>query len=189
MSKFCSSKTNRGPLGEGWRDTTQPIMCSYKLVDVRFDMMYLLQGKIEQTVHNVRLLLFFRNYFVNFWQAIREILLVGHIQAFAWIDEWFGMTLQDVRDYEARMQEETNEKVRHEDAFVHFISICCFRFDKKGQSQILPNPWKMRQDGQLPILSLQIPPLQTLQPVLQEEVRKDGLVGVVSEGILEVIKE
>jgi len=96
LSKFCSFKTKRGPLAEGWRDTTQPIMCSYKLVDVRFDMMYLLQGKIEQTVHN----------------AIREILLVGHIQAFAWIDEWFGMTLQDVRDYEARMQEETNEKVR-----------------------------------------------------------------------------
>ena len=52
-------------------------------------------------------------------QAIREILLVGHIQAFAWIDEWFGMTLQDVRDYEARMQEETNEKVRHCD-LIHF---------------------------------------------------------------------
>ena len=57
VSKFCSSKTNRGPLAEGWRETTQPIMCSYKLVDVRFDMMYLLQGKIEQTVHNVRILL------------------------------------------------------------------------------------------------------------------------------------
>ena len=36
---------------------------------------------------------------------------MGHRQAFAWIDEWFGMTLQDVRDYEAKMQEETNEKV------------------------------------------------------------------------------
>ena len=45
-------------------------------------------------------------------QSIREILLVGHRQAFAWIDEWFGMSLQDVRDYENRMQEETNEKVK-----------------------------------------------------------------------------
>ena len=36
---------------------------------------------------------------------------MAHRQAFAWIDEWFGMTLQDVRDYEAKMQEETNEKV------------------------------------------------------------------------------
>ena len=45
-------------------------------------------------------------------QAVREILLVGHRQAFAWIDEWFGMGIPDVRDYETRMQEETNEKVR-----------------------------------------------------------------------------
>jgi len=96
LSKFSSSKTSRGPLSEGWRDSTKPIMCSYKLVDVRFDMMYLMQGKIEEFVH----------------RSIREILLVGHRQAFAWIDEWFGMTLQDVRDYESKMQEETNEKVR-----------------------------------------------------------------------------
>jgi len=96
LSKFCSTRTERGPLVEGWRDSTKPIMCSYKLVDVRFDMIYLLQGKIEDFVH----------------KSIREILLVGHRQAFAWIDEWFGMTLQDVRDYEAKMQEETNEKVR-----------------------------------------------------------------------------
>ena len=39
-------------------------------------------------------------------------MLVGHRQAFAWIDEWHGMTLEDVRDYETRMQQETNEKVR-----------------------------------------------------------------------------
>ena len=45
-------------------------------------------------------------------QAVREILLVGHRQAFAWIDEWFGMGIPDVRDYEEKMQEETNEKVR-----------------------------------------------------------------------------
>lgn len=96
VSKFCSSKTKRGPLEKGWRESADPIMCSYKLVDVRFDMMYLMQGKIEEFVH----------------RSIREILLVGHRQAFAWIDEWFGMNLQDVRDYEAKMQEETNEKVR-----------------------------------------------------------------------------
>merc|ERR1712173_96823 len=45
-------------------------------------------------------------------KSIREILLVGHRQAFAWIDEWFGMSIQDVRDYEVKMQEETNEKVK-----------------------------------------------------------------------------
>lgn len=96
LTVFTSKRTPRGPLQEGWRDDTHPIMCSYKLVDVRFDMMYLMQARIEEFVH----------------KSIREILLVGHRQAFAWIDEWFGMNLEDVRDYEKRLQEETNEKVR-----------------------------------------------------------------------------
>ena len=46
------------------------------------------------------------------FQSIREILLVGHRQAFAWIDDWYGMTLEDVRDYESRMQAETNARMR-----------------------------------------------------------------------------
>lgn len=96
LLKFCSEKTKRGPLMEGWREDTHPIMCSYKLVDVRFELMSLLQSRIEEFVH----------------KAVREILLVGHRQAFAWIDEWFGLGIQDVRDYETRMQAETNEKVR-----------------------------------------------------------------------------
>jgi len=95
LLKFRSERTDRGPLSEGWREDTQPIMCSYKLVDVRFELS-LLTGRVEEFVH----------------KAVREILLVGHRQAFAWIDEWFGMTIEDVRDYEQRMQAETNEKVR-----------------------------------------------------------------------------
>jgi hypothetical protein len=30
--------------------------------------------------------------------------LVGHRQAFAWIDDWYGMTMDDVRQYEKEMQ-------------------------------------------------------------------------------------
>jgi len=95
VQKFKSVKTGRGPLTEGWKEKCDPIMCSYKLVDVRFDMMYLLQGRVEDFVH----------------KAVREILLVGHRQAFAWLDDWYGMSLEDVREYEAKMQRETNEKV------------------------------------------------------------------------------
>jgi len=94
LKVFKSTKTSRGPLMEGWMDDTKPIMCSYKLVDVKFDMV-LFQSKVEEFVH----------------KAIREILLVGHREAFAWIDEWFGLSIEDVRAYESRMQEETNEKV------------------------------------------------------------------------------
>jgi len=95
VKKFKSKKTGRGPLEEGWRDDSKVIMCSYKLVEVKFDMMYLLQSRIEEFVH----------------KSIREILLVGHRQAFAWIDDWIDMSIDDVREFERKMQHETNEKV------------------------------------------------------------------------------
>lgn len=46
-----------------------------------------------------------------FLQSIQEVLLLGHRQAFTWIDEWYGMSLADVRLYEGQMQKQTNEKV------------------------------------------------------------------------------
>ncbi|XP_017836150.1 cytoplasmic phosphatidylinositol transfer protein 1 [Drosophila busckii] len=91
---FKSIKTNRGPLIEGWRETDTPIMCSYKVVHASFEV-WGLQTKVEDFIQ----------------RGIRDILLLGHRQAFAWIDEWHGMTLEDVRDYERQKQAETNEKV------------------------------------------------------------------------------
>ena len=49
---------------------------------------------------------------IRLFQSIREILLVGHRQAFAWVDDWHGMSLDDVREYEERMQAETNARLR-----------------------------------------------------------------------------
>ncbi|XP_053988974.1 cytoplasmic phosphatidylinositol transfer protein 1 [Hylaeus anthracinus] len=92
---FQSTITGRGPLIEGWRETTQPIMCSYKLVHASFEV-WGMQTRVEDFIH----------------RCIRDILLLGHRQAFAWIDEWYKMTLEDVRQYEQKMQAETNEKVR-----------------------------------------------------------------------------
>ncbi|XP_050597321.1 cytoplasmic phosphatidylinositol transfer protein 1 isoform X2 [Bombus affinis] len=92
---FKSQRTGRGPLVEGWKGTTQPIMCSYKLVQASFEV-WGMQTRVEDFIH----------------RCIRDILLLGHRQAFAWIDEWYDMTLEDVRQYEQKMQAETNEKVR-----------------------------------------------------------------------------
>uniref|UniRef100_A0A674GVA0 Phosphatidylinositol transfer protein cytoplasmic 1 n=1 Tax=Taeniopygia guttata TaxID=59729 RepID=A0A674GVA0_TAEGU len=44
---FKSQKTGRGQLKEGWRETHQPIMCSYKLVTVKFEV-WGLQTRVEQ---------------------------------------------------------------------------------------------------------------------------------------------
>lgn len=91
---FKSIKTNRGPLIEGWRDDDKPIMCSYKLVNASFEV-WGFQTRVEEYIQS----------------CIREVLLLGHRQAFTWIDEWIDMSLTDVRQYEARLQEETNEKM------------------------------------------------------------------------------
>ncbi|XP_074867377.1 cytoplasmic phosphatidylinositol transfer protein 1-like [Carettochelys insculpta] len=91
---FSSVKTGRGPLREGWRELTKPIMCSYKLVTVKFEV-WGLQTRVEHFVHKV----------------IRDVLLIGHRQAFAWLDEWCEMTMEEVRQYERETQEATNELI------------------------------------------------------------------------------
>uniref|UniRef100_A0A8D0H183 Phosphatidylinositol transfer protein N-terminal domain-containing protein n=1 Tax=Sphenodon punctatus TaxID=8508 RepID=A0A8D0H183_SPHPU len=95
---FSSVKTGRGPLREGWREHTKPIMCSYKLVTVKFEV-WGLQTRVEQFVHKV----------------IRDILLIGHRQAFAWVDEWCEMSLEEVRAFETQMQVATNQKFGSQD--------------------------------------------------------------------------
>ncbi|MEQ2234069.1 hypothetical protein ILYODFUR_028185, partial [Ilyodon furcidens] len=95
LSRWRSNKTNRGPLEKGWRDNHNPIMCSYKRVKCSFEV-YGFQTRTEDFLHNI----------------IKDILLVGHRQAVAWIDEWHGLSLEEVREYEKAMQEKTNNKVK-----------------------------------------------------------------------------
>ncbi|KAF5306838.1 hypothetical protein FQA39_LY00068 [Lamprigera yunnana] len=88
---FQSKKTHRGPLVEGWQDSYNPIMCSYKIVKASFEV-WGLQTRVEEFLQS----------------CIREILLLGHRQAFAWIDDWIDMSYEDVRKYENSLQEQTN---------------------------------------------------------------------------------
>lgn len=70
-------------------------MCSYKLVNASFEV-WGFQTKVEDYIQ----------------KCIRDVLLLGHRQAFTWIDDWFGMSLDEVRDYEKRIQAETNDKMK-----------------------------------------------------------------------------
>ncbi|CAI8019885.1 Cytoplasmic phosphatidylinositol transfer protein 1 [Geodia barretti] len=56
-------------------------MCSYKAVKVFFEV-WGMQTKVESAVH----------------KAILDIIIKGHKQAFLWMDEWYGMTIDDVRN-------------------------------------------------------------------------------------------
>lgn len=86
--------TDRGPLIEGWRDDHRPLMCSYKAVSASFEV-WGFQTRVEDYIH----------------RCIRDVLLLGHRQAFAWIDEWLDMSIADVREFELKAQAETNAKV------------------------------------------------------------------------------
>jgi len=89
-SSYHSEKTGRGPLKEGWQNTSKPIMCSYKLVTIEFKY-WGLQTKVESYV---------------IW-AMSQIFLSGHRKVFCWMDEWYGMSLEDIRKFE----EETTKRL------------------------------------------------------------------------------
>jgi len=81
---YNSKKTGRGPLLSGWQKTSKPLMCIYKLATVTFNM-WPISGKVETYIQK---------------SMVRDVILLGHKQAFAWIDEWLEMTMDDIRKYE-----------------------------------------------------------------------------------------
>jgi len=87
---FVSAKTGRGKLQKDWRGNTNPIMTCYKHCEVEFRY-WGLQSRIENYIHS---------------SGLRDIFLQGHRQAFCWIDEWFGLNMEDVRKIESKAQEE-----------------------------------------------------------------------------------
>jgi len=93
-TKYKSHKTGRGPLQGKWIDSVQPVMCAYKLVTVKFQW-FGLQNKVERFVGRTE-----NRLFLNF-----------HRQVFCWTDEWFGMTMKDIRDLEDRTKTELDEQM------------------------------------------------------------------------------
>ncbi|XP_050734056.1 protein retinal degeneration B-like isoform X7 [Eriocheir sinensis] len=100
--KYVSQKTSRGPLGDNWiaeysdmcKDKNTPlsngeaIMCAYKLCKVEFRY-WGMQTKIEKFIHDI---------------ALRKTMLRAHRQAWAWMDEWWGLTIEDIRNIEKETQ-------------------------------------------------------------------------------------
>ncbi|KAI1291982.1 Protein retinal degeneration B [Halotydeus destructor] len=91
-STFVSEKTSRGPLTENWieecKNSASTIMCAYKLCRVEFKY-WGMQTKIERYIHD---------------HALRRVMLRAHRQAWAWQDEWFGLTMEDIRKLEKETQ-------------------------------------------------------------------------------------
>ncbi|XP_059046300.1 protein retinal degeneration B [Achroia grisella] len=109
---FVSQKCNRGPLSDTWlddywkevQDKPQPLpngkslMCAYKLCRVEFRY-WGMQTKLEKFIHDV---------------ALRKTMLRAHRQAWAWQDEWHGLTMEDIREIERQTQLALQKKMAGE---------------------------------------------------------------------------
>ncbi|XP_063271645.1 membrane-associated phosphatidylinositol transfer protein 2 isoform X5 [Prinia subflava] len=91
---YKSVKTRRGPLSEDWIQEYKnnpgkyPIMCAYKLCKVEFRY-WGMQSKIERFIHDV---------------GLRKVMVRAHRQAWCWQDEWYGLTIEDIRQLEKEAQ-------------------------------------------------------------------------------------
>ncbi|XP_048507516.1 protein retinal degeneration B isoform X3 [Athalia rosae] len=99
---YVSEKTGRGPLTESWleeywadvKGKSQPtpsgksLMCAYKICRVEFRY-WGMQTKLEKFIHD---------------HALRKTMVRAHRQAWAWQDEWHGLTMQDIREIERQTQ-------------------------------------------------------------------------------------
>uniref|UniRef100_A0A665WAM7 Phosphatidylinositol transfer protein membrane associated 2 n=1 Tax=Echeneis naucrates TaxID=173247 RepID=A0A665WAM7_ECHNA len=91
---YKSAKTQRGPLRDDWTQEYNnnpgktPIMCAYKLCKVEFRY-WGMQSKIERFIHDV---------------GLRKVMVRAHRQAWCWQDEWYGLTIEDIRQLELETQ-------------------------------------------------------------------------------------
>ncbi|KAG7280142.1 hypothetical protein CRUP_003769 [Coryphaenoides rupestris] len=91
---YQSLKTRRGPLSDDWiQEINQnpgqnPVMCAYKLCKVEFRY-WGMQSKIERFIHDV---------------GLRKVMVRAHRQAWCWQDEWYGLTIEDIRQLELETQ-------------------------------------------------------------------------------------
>ncbi|XP_026153952.1 membrane-associated phosphatidylinositol transfer protein 2 isoform X2 [Mastacembelus armatus] len=91
---YQSVKTKRGPLSEDWIEEINespgqsPVMCAYKLCKVEFRY-WGMQSKIERFIHDV---------------GLRKVMVRAHRQAWCWQDEWYGLSIEDIRQLELETQ-------------------------------------------------------------------------------------
>ncbi|XP_075885810.1 membrane-associated phosphatidylinositol transfer protein 2 [Nelusetta ayraudi] len=100
---YQSAKTKRGPLSDDWIEEINqnlgqcPVMCAYKLCKVEFRY-WGMQSKIERFIHDV---------------GLRKVMVRAHRQAWCWQDEWYGLTIEDIRQLELETQLALAKKMAH----------------------------------------------------------------------------
>ena len=94
-----SEKTHRGPLRRGWvkslKGEGHPVMCAYKLIDCTFDS-YLLWAASG-----------------SFAGYVKDLMLDFNQYVYCLMDQWYGLTIEDIRAIEAEFRDEADRIVKY----------------------------------------------------------------------------
>ncbi|KAJ3682810.1 hypothetical protein LUZ60_013037 [Juncus effusus] len=83
LTSFKSQKTGRGPLEKGWMELCKPIVTTYKLVTMDAPV-WGIGDKMEDLLIS----------------GERALFLASHRLCFVWMDDWFGMTKEQISEME-----------------------------------------------------------------------------------------
>jgi hypothetical protein len=106
-----SASTGRGPLAPDWLKTASPVMCCYKLVEMKFKVLGL-ESSVESFTAKVLLPhpgdvdVGWRSCGRACEQAQRHLFLMFHRKLVCYMDKWFPLTMVDIRALEAEVKEE-----------------------------------------------------------------------------------
>ncbi len=95
-AKFASKLTGRGPLKPEFYKTCEPCICVYKVVTVNLDF-----GPFQKKAEALCLS-----------AGMRDLLVPFHRQIFCWIDEWYGLSLEDAKLFEKTVQDKINKELQ-----------------------------------------------------------------------------
>lgn len=96
-TQVCSVKAGRGPIppmGNWWETFPDPMMCCYKLVRFKCKIL-MVQSRVE-------------NYFIAEEHKLFKRL---HKQLYCWMDQWYGKTMEEIRELETAVAAELKEEL------------------------------------------------------------------------------
>ncbi|KYN14107.1 Protein retinal degeneration B [Trachymyrmex cornetzi] len=149
---YVSEKTGRGPLEDTWLEDywadgkQQPtpsgksLMCAYKLCRVEFHY-WGMQTKLEKFIHDV---------------ALRKTMVRAHRQAWAWQDEWNGLTMEDIREIERQTQLALQRKMGlgdSEDELEDVAKTLAATLGSIEKNEEVRSPPSVRKPSDIPIIN------------------------------------
>ena len=98
VTKYHSEKRNIGPFAPEWYKTQKPVMCCYKKVTINFKY-FGLQTLIENIIRSQEIKVFTR--------TMRQLVCM--------MDEWDGLTMDDIRRMEDEAKQKLDEMIKSEE--------------------------------------------------------------------------